>query len=172
MTEPPSTGASTQVTQLIKAPRQAVYHAFLDRDTVAAWQHPDTMRIQMHTFDPREGGTFRISLTYQDLEHSPGGKTSADTDTYHGRFVRLVPSTTIVEVIEFESQQAEFAGEMRITVQLADVEGGTEVTYLCEDIPPGVRPEDNEAGCRSSLQKLAALLERSRVEPGPSDGGA
>lgn len=158
MTDPSSTRASTQVTQLIKAPRQAVYHAFLNSDAVAAWQHPDNMRIQVHTFDPREGGTFRISLTYQDLEDSPGGKTSDTTDTYHGQFVRLVPYTTIIEVVEFETRQADFAGEMRITVQLADVDGGTEVTYRCDSIPPGVRPEDNIAGCRSSLQKLAELL--------------
>jgi len=161
MTDPTSERANTQVTQLIKAPREAVYHAFLDRDMVAEWQHPDNMRLQMHSFDPREGGMFRISLTYWDLQDSPdgkGGKSSGDMDTYHGRFVRLVPPTTIVEVVEFETQQAEFAGEMRITVELAEVEGSTEVTYRCEGIPPGVRPEDNIAGCRSSLQRLAALF--------------
>jgi hypothetical protein len=48
---------------------------------------------------------------------------------------------------------------MRITFSLVDIDGGTEVLVLCEDIPKGVRPEDNEMGCRSSLQKLAALLE-------------
>jgi hypothetical protein len=34
-------------------------------------------------------------------------------------------------------------------------DGGTEVTILCEHIPSGIRPEDNEAGCRWSLEKLA-----------------
>jgi hypothetical protein len=48
---------------------------------------------------------------------------------------------------------------MRITFRLADAEGGTEVVVFCEDIPKGVRPEDNEMGCRSFLQNLAALLE-------------
>lgn len=170
MTDPSSTRASTQVTQLINARRQAVYHAFLDRDAVAAWQHPDSMRCEVHAFDSREGGTFRISLVYQDVEHSPGGKTSGDTDTYHGRFVRLIPFTSIIEVVEFESEQPEFAGEMRISVQLADVAGGTEVTYRCENIPSGVRPEDNEVGCRMALQRLAALLEGHLAEPGPFAG--
>jgi uncharacterized protein YndB with AHSA1/START domain len=162
MIDPSSARASTQVTQLVRAPREVVYRAFLDPDTVAEWQHPDNMRLHMHSFEPREGGMFRISLSYKDLQDSPdgkGGKTSGDADTYHGRFVRLIPSTTIVEVVEFETQQPEFSGEMRITVQLANVDGGTEVTYRCDDIPPGVRPEDNIAGCRSSLQRLAALLE-------------
>jgi hypothetical protein len=29
---------------------------------------------------------------------------------------------------------------------------------LCENIPPGIRPEDNEAGGRSTLEQLAAFL--------------
>jgi hypothetical protein len=27
-----------------------------------------------------------VSLTYQNPEHSPGGETPEDTDTFHGRF--------------------------------------------------------------------------------------
>src|SRR5712692_1887154 len=120
MAEPSTKSASTRVSKIIKASRQAVYQAFLDADSVAAWLHPDGMTGHVHTFEPREGGKFRISLTYQDAKNSPGGKTSQDTDTYQGRFVKLVPNETIVEVIEFESQQPEFAGEMRMTVTLAD----------------------------------------------------
>jgi uncharacterized protein YndB with AHSA1/START domain len=97
-------------------------------------------------FDPREGGTFRISLTYQDPKHSPGDKTSEDTDTFQRRFVELVPDETIVWVSEFESDDPGFAGEMKITFSLADADGGTEVVVLCDDIPKGVRPEDNEMG--------------------------
>lgn len=34
-----------------------------------------------------------------------------------------------------------------------------EVTILFENIPPGIRPEDNDAGARSSLKKLARYVE-------------
>ncbi len=100
-----------------------------------------------------------MSLTYQDPEHSPSGKTSDDRDTFQGRFVKLVPYERIVESVAFESEDPAFAGEMTITWTLADVGAGTEVSVLCEDIPAGVRPEDNETGSRSSLQKLAAFIE-------------
>ena len=53
------------------------------------------------------------------------GKTTGDTDTYHGRFVELVPDEKIVEAIEFETQDPSFAGEMTMTVTLADVNGST-----------------------------------------------
>jgi len=159
MTEPSTKRASTRVSRIIRAPRKAVYQAFLDRDAVASWLPPETMTGHVHTFEPREGGKFRMSLTYQDPKHSPGGKTSEDTDTFQGRFFELVPDEKIVWVVEFESQDPGFAGEMRITFSLADADGGAEVVVLCEDVPNGVRPEDNEMGCRSSLQKLAALIE-------------
>jgi hypothetical protein len=76
-----------------------------------------------------------------------------------GRFAELIPYTNIVEVVEFESEQPEFAGEIKFISSFPDADGGTEVTILCEDIPKGIRPEDNKMGCKESLQKLAALLE-------------
>jgi len=51
MTGPSSKGASTRVSRTIKAPRKAVYQAFLDRDAVASWLPPETMTGQVHTFD-------------------------------------------------------------------------------------------------------------------------
>ena len=47
------------------------------------------MTSHVHVFDAREGGLFRISLTYD--QPTATGKTSAHTDTYGGRFVKLVP---------------------------------------------------------------------------------
>lgn len=70
----------------------------------------------------------------------------------------MVPDELIQKVIEFQTVDPDFVGEMRMTVTLADTDGGTEVTILREDIPRGIRPEDNETGTHQSLQKLAALL--------------
>lgn len=159
MTEPTGSGGSLRVSRVIRAPRAKIYQAFLDPEAVAAWLAPDTMRGQVHTFEPREGGRFRISLTYQHPDEAQRGKTTSDTDTYHGRFVELVPYEKIVEAIEFESLEPGLAGEMRMTVTLAEVAGGTEVALLYENMPASIRPEDNETGSQQALQKLAALVE-------------
>jgi uncharacterized protein YndB with AHSA1/START domain len=155
----PSAAMSTRVSGFIKAPRRVVYQACLDPNAVAAWRVPDSMTGQMHVFDAREGGTFRMSLTYLDIGHSPGGKSTEDTDTFQGRFIELIADEKIVEVVEFESQDAQFAGEMKITTSLRDAGEGTEITILCENIPAGIRLEDNELGSKQALRKLAALLE-------------
>ncbi len=78
---------------------------------------------------------------------------------YHGRFVELVPDAKVVEVLEFETDNPAMQGEMRITMELVDVPGGTEIRAVHEEIPSGVSPADNELGWRLSLAKLAALVE-------------
>ncbi|HZQ06225.1 MAG TPA: SRPBCC family protein [Anaerolineae bacterium] len=159
MAEESRRGGRTEVSRIIHAPRKKVYEAFLDPQAVASWLAPENMRVHVHSFDPREGGTFRISLTYQNPEDAQRGKTNENRDTYHGRFVELVPYKRIIEVIAFESKDPKFAGEMKMTVRFADADGGTQVTLLYENVPVGIRPEDNEEGSRQSLKKLAALLE-------------
>ena len=115
------------------------------------------MTSHVHSFEGREGGTFRISLTYD--APTGAGKTTAHTDTYHGRFVKLVPNERVVEVVEFETTDPALRGEMTITTTLADAEGGTDVLAVHEGLPHGLSTADNEAGWREALEKLAALVE-------------
>jgi uncharacterized protein YndB with AHSA1/START domain len=118
---------------------------------------PDGMTSEVHTFDPSLDGTFRISLTY-DLP-TTSGKTNAQTDTFHGRFVKLVPDSEVMQVVEFETDDPSMQGEMTITYTLADAVDGTTVTSVHEHLPPGVSPADNELGTRMSMDKLANLVE-------------
>jgi uncharacterized protein YndB with AHSA1/START domain len=149
--------SSTRIDYHIKAPRAAVYRALLDPHAVAKWKVPDGMTCTVHAFDAREGGSFRISLTYDAPTGT--GKTAAHTDTYHGRFVKLVPDEQVVEVDEFETEDPALRGEMTITITLADAGGGTDLLAVHDGLPRGVSPADNEAGWRMSLAKLAALVE-------------
>jgi uncharacterized protein YndB with AHSA1/START domain len=118
---------------------------------------PTGMTSHVHAFDAREGGSFRISLKYD--AHAGTGKTTAHTDTYHGSFVKLVTNKQVVEVVEFETTDPALRGEMTITISLADAEGGTDILAVHDGLPPGLPIADNEAGWRSSLAKLAALVE-------------
>jgi uncharacterized protein YndB with AHSA1/START domain len=156
---PKFASGGTSISRIINAPRPVIYQAFLDRNAFAAWLAPDNMRLVVHTFDPCVGGEFRMSLAYLAPDDAERGKSGGNLDTYHGRFVKLVPNEEIVEAIEFETSDPAFAGEMTMTVKLMDVDGGSEVSLLYENVPPGIRPEDNEEGSRQSLRKLAALVE-------------
>lgn len=76
-----------------------------------------------------------------------------------GRFVKLVPDEQVVEVVEFETADPALRGEMTIAIALADAEGGTNVLYVHDGLPPGVSTADNEVGSRTALAKLAVLVE-------------
>jgi uncharacterized protein YndB with AHSA1/START domain len=149
--------STTRISYHLKAPREKVYAALLDPNAVARWKVPNGMKCHVHSFEAKEGGTFRISLTY--AAPSAVGKTTAQTDTYHGRFAKLVPNEQVVEVDEFETDNPAMRGEMTSTITLSDAEGGTDLQAVHEGLPPGVSPVDNETGWRMALAKLAALVE-------------
>lgn len=147
---------STRLSQHLAAPRAAVYRALLDPAAVATWMVPDGMSSHVHEFEAREGGRFRITLTY---DASTGtGKSTEHSDTYHGHFVKLVPDELVVEVLEFETEDPAMRSEMTVTMTLTDAEGGTELVAVHENLPPGLAPADNELGWRMSLGKLAKLV--------------
>jgi uncharacterized protein YndB with AHSA1/START domain len=149
---------TTRITRHINAPRASVYRALIDARAIATWMVPTGMTSHVHTFDPREGGAIRISLTYDAPTGT--GKTTAHTDTHHGRFIKLVPDELVVQTVEFETTDPAISGEMTITISLTDAaDGGTEVLAVHDGVPAGVSPEDNETGWRLSLAKLAALVE-------------
>jgi uncharacterized protein YndB with AHSA1/START domain len=158
---------TTRLSRQISAPRPAVFRALLDAGAVAAWRVPDGMTSQVHEWQAREGGAFRVSLSY-DVPTGTG-KTAEHTDTYHGRFVTLVPNQQVVEVLEFESADPELRGEMTVTTTLTDTDGGTTVLVVHEGIPDKIRPADNETGTRMALDNLARLVEAGEHPVNPDD---
>jgi uncharacterized protein YndB with AHSA1/START domain len=148
---------SIRISRHVNAPRASVYRALLDAHDVATWMVPDGMTSEVHEFDPREGGAFRISLTYDSP--TGAGKTTAHTDTFRGIFVKLVANEQVVEVVEFETTDPAMRGEMTITISLSDADGGTDIFAVHDKLPPGLSAADNETGWRMSLDKLAALVE-------------
>jgi uncharacterized protein YndB with AHSA1/START domain len=146
---------STEVSVEVAAPPAAVYRALLDGDAVARWRVPDDMTGEVHEWEPRVGGRFRVSLTYAGSE---AGKSGGHTDTYAGRFVELVPDERVVEVTEFETDDPALRGVMTMTTTIAPSAGGSTVTVRHVGVPDAVSPADNEVGTRMALAKLAALL--------------
>ena len=141
--------SSTRISRRVNAPRPIVYRVLLDPQAVATWMVPTGMTSHVHAFDVREGGSFRISLTYDSP--AAAGKTTAHTDTYHGRFVKLVTNEQVVEVVEFETTDPALRGEMTITIALADADGGTEILAVHDGCRRASRrPTTKPAGGRHS----------------------
>jgi uncharacterized protein YndB with AHSA1/START domain len=148
----------TRMHRTIQAPRDSVYAALVDADAVARWRVPSGMTAQVHEWDAREGGRVRVSLTYDAPDRV--GKTEGRTDTYTGRFVRLVPGELVVEVDEFETGEPGLRGEMTMTFRLSGDGEATELHAEHAGVPEGVDADANEEGWREALDRLAALVER------------
>ncbi|MEU6773680.1 SRPBCC family protein [Streptomyces sp. NPDC046759] len=156
---------ATRVSRRVQAPPHTVYRALTDPEAIAAWRVPAGMTARVHTFDAREGGAFRVSLSYDDA--SAAGKSGGHTDTYHGHFARLVPDALVVEVFQFETGDDALRGRMTLTTTLAAADGGTDVEILHEGIPDHIPRADNERGTRMALDNLARLVEGPRTGRSP-----
>jgi uncharacterized protein YndB with AHSA1/START domain len=150
---------TTQNFRDIKATQEEVYNAFIDPKALETWQVPGNMDAIIHHFDLRVGGGYEMSLLYPESEKEMKGKTTDREDKYRARFVELIPNEKIVQSIEFETPDPQFAGEMIMEITFAVVKGGTRVTFLFKNIPKGIKPQDNEAGAISALEKPAKYVE-------------
>lgn len=143
---------------VVTADPEMVYGAFADPLSLMAWLPPGSMTGRALAYDFREGGRYRIELTYGESGTPGAGKTTGNTDISTGRFVALEPGARITQTVEFESGDPAFAGEMIMTWSFERVSGGTAVTITAENVPTGIAHAEHVAGLRESLENLARYL--------------
>jgi uncharacterized protein YndB with AHSA1/START domain len=154
--------ASTKNTIHIRAPREILFRAFTEPAALAAWLAPGEMTGKVHQFDFKVGGGYQMSLYFAPADKTSRGKTAEREDRYNARFLEISPPRRLVEAITFDSPDPAFSGEMIMEIMLETEGDGTTVTIEFKNIPPGIRPEDNEAGTRASLEKLRRYVEGRR----------
>lgn len=152
------TGRTDTASRTIKATPQTVYSALVDPQALVAWLPPAGMSGHMEKFDLREGGSYRMVLTYEDADPRTA-KSSDNTDVVEARFTVLIPGECVAQQIDFESDDPAFAGTMTMSWNLKPVAGDTQITIIAENVPRGIRKQDHDAGLASSLENLANYLE-------------
>jgi 8-oxo-dGTP diphosphatase len=143
---------------LIHADRETVFAALTDQEALLDWLPPQGMHGRFERFDLREGGSYRLVLTYEDAAGAPG-KTDADSDVSEVRISRVVPGEFVEQLVDFESDDPAFRGTMRMTWRVRPSVDGTVVEFEARDVPSGIRARDHAEGLTSSLANLAAHLE-------------
>lgn len=165
---PPAPGRKDTASLLIAASPATLYRAFADAEALMGWLPPGDMTGRALEYDFRTGGRYRIELTYSAASAPGAAKTSSRTDVSSGRFLALEVNRRIVQSVEFDSSDESFAGEMVMTWSFAPAASGTLVTITAEGVPPGIRPEDHDAGLRSSLENLARFAAGAASNGGPA----
>lgn len=135
-----------------------MFGAFSDAGAMERWLPPTGMTGEMLRFDFREGGSYRMRLTYVGTNRGRR-KSTEDADIVDVRITGVVEGRVIEQEVVFESEAPVFAGVMRMVWGIAPDGDWTRVTVRAENVPDGIRAEDHEAAMRASLEKLARFVE-------------
>jgi len=141
-------GNSVRLHRVLRAPPERVYKAFLDPDAMVKWLPPHGFTGKVHQVDARVGGGYRMSFT-----NFGTGKSHS----FGGTYSELKPNERIRYNDKFDDPN--LPGEMQVTVSLAKVMGGTELTVVQEGIPAVIPVEMCYLGWQESLTLLAQLVE-------------
>ena len=134
--------------RVLRAPPERVYRAFLDPDAMVKWLPPHGFTGKVHHMDARVGGSHRMSFT---------NFSTGNSHAFGGRYVELTPHEKIRYTDQFDDPA--MPGEMQVTISLAAVACGTELTITQEGIPPAIPLEFCYLGWQESLSLLAHLVE-------------
>jgi len=142
-----STG-TVKLHRILKTKPEKVYRAFLDADALAKWIAPYGFTCKVHQFDPKVGGSFKMSFT---------NFSTGTGHSFGGEYLELVPDQLIRYTDKFDDPN--LAGELQVKVTLQSVLCGTEITIVQEGIPEVIPVEMCYLGWQESLAQLANLVE-------------
>lgn len=134
--------------RVLKTTPEKVYRAFLEAGPLCKWLPPKGFFTTVHEFDPKVGGTFRMSFT---------NFGSGKSESFGGTWLELVPHERIRYNDRFDDPN--LPGQMEVTVELKAVLCGTELNVVQEGIPDAIPLEFCYLGWQESLEQLAALVE-------------
>lgn len=134
--------------RVLRSSPEKVYRAFLDADAMCRWLPPYGFIAKMHHFEPKVGGTFKMSFT----NFGTGASHS-----FGGNYLELVPHERLRYSDKFDDPN--LPGEMTVVVTLKKVACGTELHVEQSGIPEVIPAEMCYLGWQESLLQLAHLVE-------------
>lgn len=133
---------------MLKASPEKVFRAFTESLAVAAWLPPYGFLCSVHEFDPKVGGSFRMS--FQNF-------STGNSHSFGGKYVEVKPNELLKYTDKFDDPN--LPGEMTTTVWLKKTIAGTDLKILQEGIPAAIPAEMCYLGWQESLDKLTRMVE-------------
>lgn len=150
-------GRIDTVSHIIASSPNTIFQAFMNAESFEQWMPPEGMSGTVEYFDPQTGGSYRMTLTYEDV-HSIPGKTSEHSDTVETIFEEVIPDKKIIGVSTFETEDPDVLGAMKSTWYFEEVDEGTKVTIIVENVPKGIPKPDHIEGLTSTLKNLETFV--------------
>lgn len=141
--------------RVLRSKPDRVYRAFLDAAALVKWLPPYGFTATVHHFEPRVGGTFKMSFT---------NFTTGSSHSFGGKYLELVPNERMRYTDAFDDPS--LPGEMQVTVTIKPVLVGVELHIVQEGIPEMIPLEMCYLGWQESLTMLAQLVEAEIPDQG------
>ena len=139
---------SVTLHKVIKAAPEKVYRAFTQANAVASWLPPYGFLCTVQQFEPKAGGTYKMSFT----NFSTGSEQS-----FGGEYLEVKPNEFIKYIDRFDDPN--LPGDMLTTIRIKKVSVGTDITITQENIPAAIPAEMCYLGWQESIDKLTKLVE-------------
>lgn len=134
--------------RVLKAPPERIYRAFTMPEAMAKWLPPYGFICTVHHFEPKVGGSFRMSFT---------NFTTQQSHSFSGEYLELTPNERLRYTDRFDDPN--LPGVLQVTITLKAVLCGTELNIVQEGIPDVIPVEMCYLGWQESLMQLATLVE-------------
>jgi uncharacterized protein YndB with AHSA1/START domain len=134
--------------RVVRAKPEKVYRAFLEAEAMSKWLPPYGFTCSVQHFEAKVGGTFKMSFR---------SFSSGSGHSFGGEYLELVPNERIRYTDKFDDPN--LPGTLQVTVSLAPVIGGTDLSIVQEGIPEAIPLEMCYLGWQESLAQLATLVE-------------
>jgi uncharacterized protein YndB with AHSA1/START domain len=142
---------SLTLVRRIAARPSIVFEAITTVEGVAAWWGPEDVPVVSAVVDARVGGAYRVHFrTLDGREHEACGE-----------FLEVVPPRRIVMSYRyaFGGEPDEIGRTSRVEIDLAPIEGGTELTFTHARLFGEVSQKSHTWGWTGAFDKLVRQLE-------------
>ena len=134
-----------QLKQFIKAKRSQVFDAWTKPELMTQWYHPGAMINPSASSDLKVGGKYHIEMKGQ-MDGKPVNPTAS------GEYTKIIPN----ELISFTwGWDGDPSPKTLVTIELKDVDSGTEVTLTHERFENTDKRDHHQKGWFGCLENLA-----------------
>ena len=140
--------ASLTLVRRFAAPRERVFDALTSPGALRVWWGPEGCHCPDPQVDLQVGGAYRL-----DIENSEGGRNNL-----HGRYLEVSPPHRLAFTWTWD--EGAYAGvETTVTIDLAERDGGTELTLTHGGFTSQEMCDDHDRGWSSSVDCLRDIVE-------------
>ena len=135
-----------RVSRTIDHPREKVFKAWTETESLAQWFAPSTdYRTVVTTLEPKLQGSYRIEMHHKD----------GNAHIIAGKYLEFSPPSKLVFTWVWEKPDAE---NTVVTIELKDKGGSTEMILTHEKFDTADSRDHHEQGWNNLLDRLANAL--------------